>query len=80
MTREEAKTIYIIPAIKRTWNDKKCKEILEALEQEPKTGHWIDEVTLIGAKICRCSRCNFIIPKPRIKNNFCSNCGASMVE
>ena len=38
MTREEAITDYIVPAIKRTWNDKKCKEILEALEQEPK---WI---------------------------------------
>lgn len=35
MIREEAITNYIVPAIKRTWNDKKCKEILEALEQEP---------------------------------------------
>ena len=39
MTRKEAVTIYIVPAIKRTWNDKICKEILEALEQEPKTGY-----------------------------------------
>ena len=36
MTREEAITKYIVPAIERTWNDKICKEILEALEQEPK--------------------------------------------
>lgn len=34
MTRKEAVTIYIVPAIKRTWNDKICKEILEALKQE----------------------------------------------
>lgn len=45
---------------------------------EPKTGHWIDEVTIIGAKICRCSECSFTIPKPLIKNNFCPNCGARM--
>lgn len=35
MTREEAITKYIVPAIEKTWNDKRCKEILEALEQEP---------------------------------------------
>ena len=38
MTREEAISEWIIPAIKNTWNEKKCKEILEALK--PKTGHW----------------------------------------
>lgn len=35
MTRKEAINKWIIPAIKNTWNAKKCKEILEALEQEP---------------------------------------------
>ncbi len=35
MTREEAINKWIIPSIKNTWNAKKCKEILEALEQEP---------------------------------------------
>ena len=35
MTREEAITKYIVPAIEKTWNDKRCKEILKALEQEP---------------------------------------------
>jgi len=35
MTRKEAINIWVLPALKRTWNDKKCKEILEALEQEP---------------------------------------------
>lgn len=35
MTREEAINKWIIPAIKDTWNAKKCKEILEALEPEP---------------------------------------------
>lgn len=37
MTREEAINEYIVPAISRTWNDGRCKEILEALEQEPCT-------------------------------------------
>lgn len=35
MTREEAITEYIVPAINRTWNEKVCKKILEALQQEP---------------------------------------------
>lgn len=35
MTKEEAITKYIVPAINRTWNEKICKKILEALEQEP---------------------------------------------
>ncbi len=65
----------------RTYAYDEVIEIIDKYrEQEPKTGHWIDEVTLIGAKICRCSECNFIIQKPRIKNNFCPNCGAKMVD
>lgn len=35
MTREEAIGKWIYPAIVTMWNKKKCKEILEALEQEP---------------------------------------------
>ena len=35
MTREEAINKWIVPAIKNTWNEKKCNEILKALEQEP---------------------------------------------
>ena len=35
MLREEAIGKWIYPAIATMWNEKKCKEILEALEQEP---------------------------------------------
>lgn len=35
MLREEAIEKWVIPALKRTWNEKRCKEIIEALEQEP---------------------------------------------
>lgn len=35
MTREEALTEWVMPAIRRTWNEKKCDEILKALAQEP---------------------------------------------
>lgn len=34
MTKEEA-IDYIIPAIKKYWNDKICDDIIKALEQEP---------------------------------------------
>ena len=36
MTKEEALTKWVMPAIRKTWNEKKCGEILEALKQEPK--------------------------------------------
>lgn len=35
MTREEAINKWVMPAIKNTWNEKKCGEIIEALEQQP---------------------------------------------
>ena len=35
MTREEALNKWVLPALQRTWNEKKVAEILEALEQEP---------------------------------------------
>jgi hypothetical protein len=37
MTRNEAIEKYVIPAIERTWNEKKCDKIKRALEQEPLT-------------------------------------------
>lgn len=35
MNREEAIVMWVIPALKNTWNEKRCNEVLEALEQEP---------------------------------------------
>ena len=35
MTKEEAINKWVMPAIKNTWNEKKCGEIIEALKQEP---------------------------------------------
>lgn len=35
MKREEAIKEYIMPALKRTWNDDKCIEIISAIEQDP---------------------------------------------
>ena len=35
MTREEAIGKWIYPAIANMWNEKKCQEIIKALEQEP---------------------------------------------
>lgn len=41
MTREEAYRLAM-RACEETWNEKTCKQIKEALEQEPKTGHCKD--------------------------------------
>ena len=35
MKREEAIKDYIIPALKRTWRDDRCIEIISAIEQDP---------------------------------------------
>lgn len=35
MTKEEAVNKWIIPAIRNTWNDKKCEEIIKVIKSEP---------------------------------------------
>ena len=93
MTREEAINRWAIPAIKNTWNEKKCGEIIEALEQESKTGHWITKdgkeqgYDIGGIKTwyiqIMCSECGFI--KTAIEGHtgqyhYCPRCGADMRE
>lgn len=75
-----AEMIEKAPTIKEIPTNIPIDVFEQLLSMHVNTGHWIDEVTLIGAKICRCSECNFIIPKPRIKNNFCPDCGAKMID
>lgn len=47
MTREEKEQwdifmrIWVIPALKNTWGEKKCKEIVEALEEWEEQEPWI---------------------------------------
>lgn len=55
---------------------------IKALEQEPKTGYWIDNMDL-GYHVSICSNCDWrghgdtnLIYKPK----YCPNCGARMVE
>ena len=48
------------------------KMAIEALEQQPKTGHWIPCDILQEFKCSECRRCF------GIKTNFCPNCGADM--
>lgn len=44
----------------------------EALQQEPKTGHWID-----GFGGSKCSECGCLEAG---HSDYCPNCGAKMVE
>lgn len=77
MTREEAKD-YI-----REWCPyNRQEEIIEALEQEPKTGHWImpkGDVKPFGDDTIQCDMCGFFTDVD-CNYNFCPNCGAKMVE
>ena len=45
----------------------------KALEQEPKTGHWIDMDE--GFSPCECSECGAVEFN---KSKYCPNCGAKM--
>lgn len=50
---------------------------IEALEQEPKRGKWVDDDNSFYAN---CSECGYQIDthEERGYHNFCSNCGARM--
>lgn len=77
MTREEAMHKWVLPAIERTWNDRKCKEIIKALE--PKTGHWIH----LRADMYECSECGCIHTSFEIGKcdaDYCPKCGRKNVE
>ena len=76
MTREEAikhgkEQLEIFGGTHREFIEMSIK----ALEQEPKTGHWMKS-NIGGAKVC--SVCNAHMGLSSFK--FCPNCGAKMVE
>jgi rRNA maturation endonuclease Nob1 len=74
MTREEAYRLAM-RACEETWNEKTCKQIKEALEKEPKKGHWI----IISPTDMCCSECNEI-EHLDTSRRFCAYCGMRMVE
>lgn len=85
MTREEAIQKYIMPALQNTWNDKVCKEVIQAME--PKQGEWIVEsVDMYDDDVAyRCSVCDELFctiegtPADNLFN-YCPNCGAKMAR
>jgi hypothetical protein len=61
MNREEAINKWITPAINKVWNDKRCKEILEVLDQEP-CEDAISRQAVTDTTICdgiSCNECSF---------------------
>lgn len=77
MTREQAER-----EIRDAFIDVWANEIIKALEQEPKTGHWImtsDYLTTAYGSIdyVKCSCCG---EESLEEGDFCPNCGCRMVE
>ena len=77
MTREEA-----IEAIKEAYgNSEYTDEIIKALEQEPKIGHWI-KTELPARDAHECSECGGLALVGEYGNeqltDFCPHCGADM--
>ena len=91
MTREEA--IHILYNLKPTTTKssfdayvvgKAITMAIKALEQEPKTGRWIeviDEIDSLGNKTWhhKCSICGSV-DSGWGANNYCPKCGAKMFE
>lgn len=80
MTREEAKRFgHCILAVADANTDKDAIEFtkiaLEALEQEPKTGHWELGVDFGNVAHYYCSECR---QKRNWHTPYCPNCGAKM--
>ena len=80
MTREEAIDILQNTSFfGRTMDDidTAIDMAIKALEQEPKTWHWIYCYTNgFGRKICKCSKCNWDGDTTGYK--YCPNCGVKM--
>lgn len=86
MTREEA--IFILRG-KRDISGEKTAEALDmaikALEQEPKTGHWIG-IDEEPHEDYECNRCGYVVStytaniEPHTEYKYCPNCGARMIE
>lgn len=56
-----------------------CKVAIKALEQEPKTGHWIKGYTFPDGEYWKCDKCNELI-KVKYPMNYCNNCGSDNRE
>lgn len=55
--------------------------LLEELEQEPKTGHWIEDAEQHHVeKTYHCSECGHGVWGEYEKTEYCGGCGAKMVE
>ena len=95
MNREEAiNMLYGMRADNLNLDDAYTKDeydalemAIKALEQEPKTGHWIPIQEIIGVDKegneisatvgYKCSKCLIVHPHTSI---FCPSCGAKMIE
>lgn len=97
MTRKEAKNwlnnLYVRADITDEYGDMEdmhpyeeaVNMAIKALEQEPKTGHWIDHHSPEAKKcmqyMSECSACGkMICNRYNIYRNFCPNCGTKMEE
>ena len=79
MTSNEIKELRGLAASMGPYDDKNpCKRAvilgraIEALEQEPKIGHWMATSYWYSN---HCSNCNY---NSEEKTNYCPNCGAKM--
>lgn len=82
MTNEEAS--FILANIDRRVCDDELSDALDmaikALEQQPKTGRWIDIQYFKADDTYYRPKCPFCSIEPKEYSNYCPNCGARMEE
>ena len=88
MTREEKKkaidalkiSVPVMAVTQEEFNDyiQTLNQVMDWLEQEPKTGHWII-YDVHGHKACKCSECDKDVGYP-CNDKYCPKCGCLMIK
>lgn len=72
---------YLESGVDLLLTDDDYKTIIKVLEQEPKTGHWVeDEKQEHVEVIYHCSECGHMAWGECECTNYCGGCGADMRE
>ena len=78
MTRKEAITVLNMVEAHGSLVIQAKDMAVKALEQEPKTGHWIEHKHN-GISHIECSEClSWFLQAHLLRNSYCPNCGAKM--
>lgn len=77
MTKEEA-IAKLTNMMNHCYPNEDYKMAIKALEQEPKTGHWIKDEITERSKVAYKHKCDLCGAYHRAMYDYCPSCGAKM--